>query len=276
MARFTLKEPIKFVAGTGFTISPNNTDINLTSPVQVVFSIGQDISKTSVVTFNQVTASQFTVDNNLSLVSNQIDNLSTIDGNLIITNDFTNSQNLNIKGNIVAEKFTSELSQSVTIFKSGSSIFGDTNDDNHRMTGSLNLSGSLSIGQSNNLTKVSNDTTLSGSSATSTVVENALKSYVDNETDTRNAYLRKSFVHTGSFVSSATQSFTAVTASAPTGLSATSKEDFVFFINGAFMETDALSIQQTGSQLLLLINNNSIGYDVVNTDEILAFGKFNS
>ncbi len=139
MARFTLKEPIKFVAGTGFTISPNNTDINLTSPVQVVFSIGQDISKTSVVTFNQVTASQFTVDNNLSLVSNQIDNLSTIDGNLIITNDFTNSQNLNIKGNIVAEKFTSELSQSVTIFKSGSSIFGDTNDDNHRMTGSLNL-----------------------------------------------------------------------------------------------------------------------------------------
>ena len=276
MARFTLKEPIKFVAGTGFTISPNNTDINLTSPVQVVFSIGQDISETSIVTFNQVTASQFTVDNNLSLVSNQIDNLSKIDGNLIITNDFTNSQNLNIKGNIVAEKFTSELSQSVTIFKSGSSIFGDTNDDNHRMTGSLNLSGSLSIGLSNGVTKVSNDTTLSGSSATSTVVENALKSYVDDETDTRNAYLRKSFVHTGSFVSSATQSFTAVTASAPTGLSATSKEDFVFFINGAFMETDALSIQQTGSQLLLLINNNSIGYDVVNTDEILAFGKFNS
>ena len=276
MARFTLKEPIKFVAGTGFTISPNNTDINLTSPVQVVFSIGQDISETSIVTFNQVTASQFTVDNNLSLVSNQIDNLSTIDGNLIITNDFTNSQNLNIKGNIVAEKFTSELSQSVTIFKSGSSIFGDTNDDNHRMTGSLNLSGSLSIGLSNGVTKVSNDTTLSGSSATSTVVENELKSYVDDETDTRNSYLRKIFVHTGSFVSSATQSFTAVTASAPTGLSATSKEDFVFFINGAFMETDALSIQQTGSQLLLLINNNSIGYDVVNTDEILAFGKFNS
>ena len=205
MARFTLKEPIKFVAGTGFTISPNNTDINLTSPVQAVFSIGQDVSKTSIVTFNQVTASQFTVDNNLSLVSNQIDNLSTIDGNLIITNDFTNSQNLNIKGNIVAEEFISELSQSVTIFKSGSSIFGDTNDDNHRMTGSLNLSGSLSIGQSNNLTKISNDTTLSGSSATSTVVENALKSYVDNQTDTRNAYLRKSFVHTGSFVSSATQ-----------------------------------------------------------------------
>ena len=91
-----------------------------------------------------------------------------------------------------------------------------------------------------------------------------------------NTYLRKSFVHTGSFVSTATQSFTAVTASAPTGMSSTSKEDFIFFMNGAFMETDALNIQQSGSQFLLLINNDSIGYDVVNTDEVLAFGKFNS
>ena len=77
-------------------------------------------------------------------------------------------------------------------------------------------------------------------------------------------------------MSTATQSFTAVTASAPTGLSSTSKEDFVFFINGSFMETDALNIQQSGSQLLLLVNNNNIGYDITSTDEILAFGKFNS
>ena len=126
------------------------------------------------------------------------------------------------------------------------------------------------------MTQVSNDVALSGSSATSTLVENALKNYVDNETDTINTYLRKSFVHTGSFVSTATQSFTAVTASAPTGLSSTSKEDFVFFINGSFMETDALNIQQSGSQLLLLVNNNNIGYDITSTDEILAFGKFNS
>ena len=42
------------------------------------------------------------------------------------------------------------------------------------------------------------------------------------------------------------------------------------------METDALNIQQSGSQLLLLVNNNNIGYDITSTDEILAFGKFNS
>jgi hypothetical protein len=67
-----------------------------------------------------------------------------------------------------------------------------------------------------------------------------------------------------------------VTASAPTGFTATSKEDFMFFNNGAFMETDALNIQQSGSKLFLLVNNNSIGYDLSDSDEIVAFGKFNA
>ncbi len=275
MAVFTFKSPIKFVAGTGFIISPDDTDINLSSEVNAVFSIGQDVSTTSTVTFAQTTQDNLLVGNNLSLSGTAINNLSSIAGNLTITNNFSNTNNLTILGNIVADEFISELTESVTIFKSGSTKFGNSSDDNHILSGSLNVSGTLGI-QNFDLTKVSNDVALSGSSATSTLVENALKNYVDNETDTINTYLRKSFVHTGSFVSTATQSFTAVTASAPTGLSSTSKEDFVFFINGSFMETDALNIQQSGSQLLLLVNNNNIGYDITSTDEILAFGKFNS
>ena len=275
MAVFTFKSPIKFVAGTGFIISPDDTDINLSSEVNAVFSIGQDVSTTSTVTFAQTTQDNLLVGNNLSLSGTAINNLSSIAGNLTITNNFSNTNNLTILGNIVADEFISELTESVTIFKSGSTKFGNSSDDNHILSGSLNVSGTLGI-QNFDLTKVSNDVALSGSSATTTLVENALKNYVDNETDTINTYLRKSFVHTGSFVSTATQSFTAVTASAPTGLSSTSKEDFVFFINGSFMETDALNIQQSGSQLLLLVNNNNIGYDITSTDEILAFGKFNS
>ena len=50
----------------------------------------------------------------------------------------------------------------------------------------------------------------------------------------------------------------------------------MFFNNGAFMETDALNIQQSGSKLFLLVNNNSIGYDLSDSDEIVAFGKFNA
>jgi hypothetical protein len=42
------------------------------------------------------------------------------------------------------------------------------------------------------------------------------------------------------------------------------------------METDALTIQQSGSKMFLLVNTDSIGYDLANSDEIVAFGKFNS
>ena len=59
-------------------------------------------------------------------------------------------------------------------------------------------------------------------------------------------------------------------------MTGTTKNDFVFFINGQYMEHDAIAIQQTGSSLLLKVNNDSIGYDLETDDEILALGKFNS
>ena len=42
------------------------------------------------------------------------------------------------------------------------------------------------------------------------------------------------------------------------------------------MEHDALTIKQSGANLLLLVDNGSIGYDLETDDEILAVGKFNS
>ena len=64
--------------------------------------------------------------------------------------------------------------------------------------------------------------------------------------------------------------------SAPTGLTATSEDDFIFFINGQYMEHDALTIKQAGSSLLLLVDTDSIGYSLESDDEIIASGKFNS
>ena len=126
------------------------------------------------------------------------------------------------------------------------------------------------------VSEISNDTALTDGSSQALITENALKTYLTTETEDFQNYLRKSFVHTGSFVSSATQSFTTVTASAPSGIATTTIEDFMFFNNGTFMETDALAIQQSGSRMLLFINTDSIGYDLDNNDEIVAFGKFNS
>ena len=73
-----------------------------------------------------------------------------------------------------------------------------------------------------------------------------------------------------------TASFNAVTASAPSGLSATNENDFVFFINGQYMEHDAITIQQSSTTFLLKVDNSSIGYDLESDDEIIAVGKFDS
>ena len=77
-------------------------------------------------------------------------------------------------------------------------------------------------------------------------------------------------------VNSATASFSAVTASAPSGLAETTEHDYLFFINGQYMEHDALEIKQNGSSFYLQVDTDGIGYELESDDEILAWGKFNS
>ena len=108
------------------------------------------------------------------------------------------------------------------------------------------------------------------------------KAYVDG----RDNYLRKQFVksavsYTGSttfgdFAGFKTGSFNATTASAPTGLSATTENDFIFFLNGQYMEHDAITIKQSGSLFQVQVDTDSIGYVLEASDEILAWGKFDA
>jgi hypothetical protein len=68
-----------------------------------------------------------------------------------------------------------------------------------------------------------------------------------------------------------------VTASAPTGITGTTEDDFMFFVNGMLVENDALTIEQSGSGVLKLqVNTGSLGYILESDDEIVGFGKFNS
>lgn len=101
------------------------------------------------------------------------------------------------------------------------------------------------------------------------------KQYVEQ---TIGGYLRKQYVHkVNSITIPSTASFnSAVTASAPAGFEATNENDFIFFINGQYMEHDAISIQQKGSSLELHVDTSSIGYVLESDDEIIAQGKFNS
>ena len=131
------------------------------------------------------------------------------------------------------------------------------------------------------ITEVSNDGALTDASENSLVTEFAVKTYANQVTASvavEQEYLRKNTFKSSTTISPpSTASFVGVvTASAPDTLLATNENDFIFFINGQYMEHDALTIQQVSSTTFLLkVDNDSIGYDLETDDEIVALGKFN-
>ena len=278
MANFILREPLTLTDGTGFDVDPNSEIRAESSPnTEITFEIPQAVGSSSNVEFNQISASNLITLNNDSLVirNNELSASITQTGNFITSEHYRITGSLTVGGILTAEKFVTEVSQSTTIFDSGSTRFGDSTDDTHLRSGSLILTGSWSINNTS-ISEITNDITLADAGEASVLTEYASRTYVDNKTNSLQTYLRQRFAYTGSFGSVSTASFSAVTASAPSGHTATSEDDFMFFVNGAIAEYDALTIQQSGSTFLLKVNNNNIGYDLQNSDEILAFGKFNS
>tara|TARA_B100001769_G_C22027715_1_gene552249 strand:+ start:135 stop:1010 length:876 start_codon:yes stop_codon:yes gene_type:complete len=289
---FIFLKPLIFQQSTGLTIDPNNTEIfGKTSPSETItFSIGQAVSSGSSVTFGQLTTNKVIIDSGSLILSGSdhsvygsstlstaiISGSFTLGGSLNISQNLTTDGDMTIQGRLTAKHIHSQLSQSFTLFDSGSTIFGDTSDDTHQFSGSILTSGSINWNGNYTVREFSNDTSLTDSRAITLPTENAIKTYTDNQTDSQLEYLRKSFIHTGSFVSISTASFTAVTASAPSDLTSTSEDDFIFFLNGQMMEHDALTIQQSSTELLLKVDNDSIGYDLSSDDEVVGFGKFNS
>tara|TARA_R100000005_G_C5001919_1_gene209304 strand:- start:2397 stop:4088 length:1692 start_codon:yes stop_codon:yes gene_type:complete len=272
----TLTNPLTFAGGTGVTLSPAGLSFDGSSASTLTISIGQAVATDSSVVFNSVSASSFT------LGSMTINDGVITSTNLRVTGSVTNTGNLTVNGNatikgtLTAQEIKTEFVSASILFSSGSTKFGDGLDDNHNFTGSIQTSGSFNL-NNYSVDEISNDTTLNDSSATALVTENAAKTYVNNNAISQQTYLRKNFVKsTNSITAPSTASFNAVTASAPSDMTATSENDFVFFINGQYMEHDALTIKQAGANLLLLVDNDSIGYDLETDDEILAVGKFNS
>ena len=272
----TVTNPITFNEGTGVTLSTDGVQFDGGAAVDLEISIGQTVATTSNVTFAQVSASSL-VFNDITYNSGSVSGDLSVSGSVSTTGNLTVNGNATIGGIVTAQEFHTELVSGSIIYASGSTQFGDTLDDTHYFTGSLLVTGSITLNGSSAMIEISNDTSLADGSATSFVTENAIKTYVDDQTSTQQAYLRKQYVKTTSSITvPATASFTAVTASAPTGMTSTTENDFIFFINGQYMEHDAIAIQQNGSTLLLKVDNGSIGYDLESDDEILAIGKFNS
>ena len=263
-------------SGTGVTLTPNNISFDGSSALSTIFSIAQSVATDADVVFNSVSASSMTIgdiviDNETITTTNL-----NIEGSVTNTGDLTVNGNAVILGTLTAQEIKTEFVSASILFDSGSTKFGDDVLDAHNFTGSLQTSGSFNLNDYS-VTEISNDTSLTDSSATALVTENAAKTFIDSQTDTQQTFLRKQFIKSSTSITApSTASFNAVTASAPSNLTSVSKNDFVFFINGQYMEHDAIDIEQNSTNFLLKVNNDSIGYDLETDDEILAIGKFNS
>jgi hypothetical protein len=272
-----LKQSLTITGDTGVTASNSGVAWDGSSPVVQEISLGQSIGTTDDVQFNSITSSLWKLGDDISISDNgQILGSVTNTGTLSVSSTLTIGGNATTTGKITAEEIIAELTSSNTIFKSGSTQFGDSIDDTHYFTGSLYDSGSF-VYNGYSVNEISNDTTLAGDSATAVVTENAAKTYADSNVGTSvvEPYLRKNYNRNTSTISNNTASFTGtVTASAPAGITATSETDFLIFNNGQIMEHDALTIQQVRGTFNVIVNSTDLGYTLEDGDTIKAWGKF--
>ena len=274
----SVESSLIFNQGTGVTISNTGVGFDGSSELTQQFSIGQDVATTANVQFNQVTASNSIQIGDASTIysSTGINGSIDITGSLETTGDLTVQGDTTITGTLTANEFHTTFTSASIILASGSTRFGDTLDDTHEFTGSVDVTGSFSL-NGYEINEISNDGDMTDGSTTSVPTENAVKAYITNNVSNTATYLRKNFFKSSASITNATTaSFTAVTASAPVGMTSTTENDFVFFINGQYMEHNALAIQQKGSSLELHVHTGSIGYILESDDEILSIGKFNS
>ena len=267
-----------FEQGTGVTVSATGQSFDGSSPLTQTFSIGQDVGTSADVEFDTLTTNTLNIGSaTTTYTDGSISGSLSITGSAQITGSLTVQGNLIVTGSITSSVLLEQVTTRSIDYSTGSNAFGDDMNDNHRFTGSLEVTGSFKL-NGYSVNEISNDSDFTDGSTTALVTEKALKDFNPSGLSTdETTYLRKHFFKTSTgIISTNTASFTATTASAPSGLTSTSKNDFVFFINGQYMEHDALAIRQTGSAFHLEVNTSSIGYSLESDDEILAIGKFNS
>ena len=276
MAVRRLKFPLIISQGTGVTVSNSGIPFDGVTFLNQQVSIGQEVATNSNVQFNVVSASNSILAGSTTFEDTGVTGDFTVDGTLVVNSNLTVPGNATVGGTVIAEQFLASYNTSAAVFKSGSTQFGDSIDDESIMVGSVYQSGSISLNEYT-INEFSSDTDLTDSSSVSLPTENALKTYVDSQglyVD-RQEYVRKNFSKKADSITNNTASFISVfSASAPSGMVSTNENDFLFFNNGQIMEHDALTIQQSGSTFMLKVDPSSIGYNLESADEIIGNGKF--
>jgi hypothetical protein len=280
---FKINNPITLKSGTGVTLSEGvigftEKDFDGSNSANVKVAIGQPIGTSDNVQFDSVT---LTSGDSLNVGGFVISD-GSISGSRVrfqqdleVTPKLRVTSSLVVNGTITSGSGTFGSTSKTTTHNTGSTRWGESLTQKQFATGSFEISSSFFL-NGYEVNEISNDTDLTDQSPKAFVTENVTKSHLATIKPDRD-YLRKSFVHTGSFVNSATSSFTAITASSPTSMTSTSENDFMFFINGMVIENDALTIEQkSATNLELRINTDELGYILDSSDEVIGFGKFNS
>jgi len=90
-------------------------------------------------------------------------------------------------------------------------------------------------------------------------------------------YLNTNIQKLGTYVNSTTITFNSGWLVAPSGLPATSINNFTLFCNGTLIELAAIiSFTELAGVTTLIINASALGYSFSPTDEVIAIGKFSS
>ena len=155
--------------GTGVTLSNDGVGFDGSQQVNQTISIGQDVGTTSDVTFNQVSTNSLVFGNPTTYSHSGISGSVNITGSLTTSGNVTVSGNMTVLGTLTQEFKTTFVSSSI-LFESGSTKLGDTTNDTHERTGSLNVTGSWSL-NGYEINEISNDSGLTDQSSTTLVTE---------------------------------------------------------------------------------------------------------
>ena len=128
-------------------------NVTINSPGDNILTLNQTSTdnKWNYVNFNNQGSREWFIGQdsggNFDLYNDNIDSYAITVGytdNAIDLNaNTTVSGNLTVAGTLTAQEFRAELTTSTILYESGSTKFGDTSDDNHDFTGSLNVQGNV-------------------------------------------------------------------------------------------------------------------------------------
>ena len=140
-----------------FTAISSSISVPLVNPVgrngAIQFKLGSAVSGANA---------QFTGSQNLTFVEKSLKVTGSIlldteneVGLLEVTGSGKITGNLTVGGTLTAEEFITERNTTIAIYNSGSTIFGDSQNDSHERTGSLKITGSFNLDGSGSVTSLS-------------------------------------------------------------------------------------------------------------------------